>query len=421
MQLPLDRSARRQGAAVRRGRRAAGLHPEPLGARIAGACGRLARSQVLRLGLLWSAALTIGVAGGLWLGQEGLPGRATEIARTLEPGTAQQLAETDLSRSGPLQSEFPPGELPSPAPEVTAIQPHGEDATAAPEVALAAPAPAEMAVAPEAGEPAAVPLAAPVQSALIVPPGRPAWLANAVSQATLPDRPMIAVVIDDLGLKRSATRDTVALPGPLSLAFLAYAEDLDDQARLARAAGHELLLHQPMEPQGAQDPGPGALLTSLSAEENVARLTVALDRLPQIVGINNHMGSRFTASPAALEPVLETLRQRGLLFLDSRTTAESVGASLARQMGVPSIGRDVFLDHKVGAGRPYVEQQLAEVEAIASETGAAVAIGHPHSGTLEALRAWLPELEARGFQLVSVSAVVRARQSQQLAESRQRD
>ena len=427
MQVLQLRSARRQRVALRRGRRAAGLHPDPLDRRIGKAGRRVLRSRALQLGSIWSTALALGVVGGLWLEQNGLPSFVTEwqLAEISLPIADSEVSEGQIARQpapepSPVVAAQPAATLAKPAPTVeVAASPTPEGETAP---APAAPPAAPSAVPPAAPAPAvetaaaAAPVA-PLQAALIAPPGRPAWLANGVPTAVDLERPMIAVVIDDLGLRRQATRNAIALPGPLSLAFLAYAEDLGGQTASAQAAGHELLLHQPMEPEGAQDPGPDALLTSLSGRENVARLTAALDRLPQIVGINNHMGSRFTASPAALEPVLRTLKQRGLLFLDSRTSADSAGLSTARRLGVPSIGRDVFLDHRASAGRPYVERQLAEVEAIARETGAAVAIGHPHAATLEALRAWLPALETRGFQLVPISALVQARQGRQLAEA----
>ncbi|WP_375595938.1 divergent polysaccharide deacetylase family protein [Algihabitans albus] len=429
MQVLLERSARRQRVALRRGRRAAGLHPDPLDRRIGKASRRVLRSQALRLGAVWSLALALGVAGGLWLEQNGLPAFATasQVAQRSLPVADPQTVDLDLELPAPSPVVAAPPRAtlagPAPAAEVArSLSPEGERTLApgaSPAPAPAAPPPAvetAAAVAPVAPLQAAPLQAAPLQAAPVAA-GRPTWLANAVPAAVDLERPMIAVVIDDLGLRRQATRAAIALPGPLSLAFLAYAEDLDDQTESARAAGHELLLHQPMEPEGAQDPGPGALLTSLSGRENVARLTAALDRLPQVVGINNHMGSRFTASPVALEPVLRTLQRRGLLFLDSRTTGESVGLATARRLGVPSVGRDVFLDHRVSAGRPYVERQLAEVEAIARVSGAAVAIGHPHAATLEALRDWIPALQARGFQLVPISAVVQARQSRQLAEA----
>lgn len=434
MQVLLERSARRQRVALRRGRRAAGLHPDPLDRRIGKASRRVLRSQALRLGAVWSLALALGVAGGLWLEQNGLPAFATasQVAERSLPVADPQTVDLDLELPAPSPVVAAPPRAtlagPAPAAEVAgSLSPESERTlapAASPAAAPAAPPPAVetvAAVAPVAPQQAAPQQAAPLQAAplqaALGAAGRPTWLANAVPAAVDLERPMIAVVIDDLGLRRQATRAAIALPGPLSLAFLAYAEDLDDQAESARAAGHELLLHQPMEPEGAQDPGPGALLTSLSGRENVARLTAALDRLPQVVGINNHMGSRFTASSVALEPVLRTLQRRGLLFLDSRTTGESVGLATARRLGVPSVGRDVFLDHRASAGRPYVERQLAEAEAIARESGAAVAIGHPHAATLDALRDWIPALQARGFQLVPISAVVQARQGRQLAEA----
>ena len=425
MQVLLERSARRQRVALRRGRRAAGLHPDPLDRRIGKASRRVLRSQALRLGAVWSLALALGVAGGLWLEQNGLPAFATasQVAERSLPVADPQSVDLEIVQQpapSPVVAAPPTATLagPAPAAEVAgSLSPESERTlapAASPAAAPAAPPPAVETVAAVA--PVAPQQAAPLQAAPVAA-GRPTWLANAVPAAVDLERPMIAVVIDDLGLRRQATRAAIALPGPLSLAFLAYAEDLDDQAASARAAGHELLLHQPMEPEGAQDPGPDALLTSLSGRENVARLTAALDRLPQVVGINNHMGSRFTASSVALEPVLRTLQRRGLLFLDSRTTGESVGLATARRLGVPSVGRDVFLDHRASAGRPYVERQLAEAEAIARESGAAVAIGHPHAATLDALRDWIPALQARGFQLVPISAVVQARQSRQLAEA----
>ena len=429
MQVLLERSARRQRVALRRGRRAAGLHPDPLDRRIGKASRRVLRSQALRLGAVWSLALALGVTGGLWLEQNGLPAFATasQVAQRSLPVADPQTVDLDIALPAPSPVVAAPPRAtlagPAPAAEVAgSLSPESERTlapAASPAAAPAAPPPAvetAAAVAPVAPQQGAPLQAAPQQAALVAA-GRPTWLANAVPAAVDLERPMIAVVIDDLGLRRQATRAAIALPGPLSLAFLAYAEDLDDQTARARAAGHELLLHQPMEPEGAQDPGPGALLTSLSGRENVARLTAALDRLPQVVGINNHMGSRFTASSVALEPVLRTLQRRGLLFLDSRTTGESVGLATARRLGVPSVGRDVFLDHRASAGRPYVERQLAEVEAIARESGAAVAIGHPHAATLDALRDWIPALQARGFQLVPISALVQARQGRQLAEA----
>src|SRR5215468_10816044 len=115
------------------------------------------------------------------------------------------------------------------------------------------------------------------------------------------------------------------LPGPLTMSFLPYAKDLGEQARSARGRGQELMLHLPMEPSGRNDPGPNALLVSLTDAELRQRTQTALDSFEGYAGVNNHMGSRFTAFRPGMETVLRQFRSRGLMFLDSRTTPQSVG------------------------------------------------------------------------------------------------
>lgn len=234
----------------------------------------------------------------------------------------------------------------------------------------------------------------------------PAWRRNAVPVPDPAGRPMIAIVIDDLGVNRANSRRVIELPAPLTLAFLTYAADLEDQTRAARAAGHELMVHFPMEPlSGEADSGPNALEVGLSPEELRRRLDWGLSRFDGYVGMNNHMGSRFTGWEPGMTVVLEELRRRGLLFLDSRTIATSVAARVADAVGVPHAARDVFLDNEASA--EAVRRQLAKIESIARRHGSAIAIGHPHEGTIEALREWLPSLAERGFTLVPVSAIVR--------------
>ena len=167
------------------------------------------------------------------------------------------------------------------------------------------------------------------------------------------------------------------------------------------------MLHLPMEPNGRNDPGPNALLVSLSDAELRQRTTAALDSFDGFAGVNNHMGSRFTAYRPGMEIVLRQFRARGLLFLDSRTTPSTVGDQVAQELGVPSVARNVFLDDDEALGA--VKRQLAETEAVARRQGFAVAIGHPHPATLQALAEWLPGVSAKGFALAPVSAVLRKR------------
>jgi polysaccharide deacetylase 2 family uncharacterized protein YibQ len=238
-------------------------------------------------------------------------------------------------------------------------------------------------------------------------PGREAWRRHAVPFRDLHGRPLIAIVIDDVGLDRPRSRRAWELPGPLTMSFLPYAKDLPDQAKAARARGHELMLHLPMEPSGRNDPGPNALLVSLSDGEIRQRTTAALDSFDGYVGVNNHMGSRFTAFRPGMETVLRQLKPRGLMFLDSRTSPQSVGEQAAQEIGVPSIARHAFLDDDESLDA--VRRRLAETEAVARRQGFVVAIGHPHEATLQALTEWLPTLQAKGFALAPATAVLRKR------------
>ncbi len=239
------------------------------------------------------------------------------------------------------------------------------------------------------------------------------------AQATARPAPAIAIVIDDLGNDAPETEAAIGLPAAVTLAFLPYPDEAPVFARVALRAGHQVVLHMPMEPEGTDDPGPMALRTDLSAPENLMRLGWALSRVPGATGINNHMGSRFTTDRPALVPVMEALTERHLFFLDSRTTAATSVVPLAHAFAVASAGRDVFLDDVQARG--YVEQQLAETEKLARENGAAIAIGHPHAVTLSVLKAWCAAVAAHGYRLVPVSVAIRIkteRDAQRLAVAR---
>ncbi|WP_338126230.1 divergent polysaccharide deacetylase family protein [Rhodospirillum rubrum] len=229
-------------------------------------------------------------------------------------------------------------------------------------------------------------------------------------------KPAIALVIDDMGLDRVRTEKVRKLAGPLTLAYLAYADGLAGQMRGGRKAGHEILMHMPMEPLDAKvNPGPGALKVGLSDDEILTRLRHNLDGGAEFVGINNHMGSRFTADSRGMTLVMGELKKRGLLWLDSMTSANSVGLALAEMAGVPHIGRTVFLDNL--NDQAAVARQLAKLEAAARQHGVAVGIGHPRDGTIGALSVWLPALAAKGITLVPISALVTAKNAE-LAHAR---
>ena len=249
----------------------------------------------------------------------------------------------------------------------------------------------------------------PFERALLQP--EPAWLANAIpfppnDLGQSLNRPMIAIVIDDMGIDRRRSPLAIALPGPLTLSFLTYAHDLDAQTRAALNAGHELMIHIPMEPDSKTvDPGPNVLRVEDSTAQTLERLRWGLAQFDGYVGLNNHMGSKFTQDSEGVRAVLEEVRDRGLLFLDSRTAAGSVAAGLAQELGVPFATRNVFLDHV--DDEDDIRMRLAQTERLARKNGAVVAIGHPHDATLKMLEEWLPTVASKGFMLVPISELVR--------------
>lgn len=248
----------------------------------------------------------------------------------------------------------------------------------------------------------------PLTAALPVPPGNAMPLSGQRLREPKAEgrRPLLALVIDDLGLNHGATQRAIALQGPLTLAFLPYGRELSALAEEARQAGHELLVHMPMEPDDpTRDPGPLALRSGLTDDELQARLAWNLSRFEGFVGINNHMGSRFTRSRAGMTQVMRALNARRLLFLDSVTTGDTVGFELARQHGVAVAVRDIFLDNDRERGE--ILRKLEAALRLALKHGQAVAIGHPYPETLDVLEPWLREVEARGVALAPVSALAR--------------
>jgi len=228
----------------------------------------------------------------------------------------------------------------------------------------------------------------------------------AVPFHAVPASPSIAIVIDDLGNDVAAARRAIALPKEITLSFLPYPEATLGLARDAAKAGHEILVHVPMEPEGGEDAGPMALDVGLSSEEITRRLDWALSRVPGFSGINNHMGSRFTADRTALIPVMQAVAARHVFFLDSRTTPKSQIVDVAQSFGVATAVRDIFLDDE--NTHVSVADELRLAEARAKEEGLAIAIGHPHPATLTALETWI---RARRIMLISVGESIRLKDS----------
>jgi len=216
-------------------------------------------------------------------------------------------------------------------------------------------------------------------------------------------RPKLVIIFDDMGLNREAFREIMEMPGPVTLSFLPYAEDLQPLVDEAQKRGDEILLHLPMEPRGSADPGPHSLKSDMKSGALFETLIWNLDRFDGYVGVNNHMGSRFTRDEQAMKRVLSVLDQRDLFFVDSLTTGGSAGSRAGAAVGAEVFVRDVFLDAEPGSAA--IQRQLALAEAIAAKTGYAIVICHPHKETLDMIGPWLTTAPARGFDLATVSSL----------------
>ena len=216
-------------------------------------------------------------------------------------------------------------------------------------------------------------------------------------------RPLLAIVIDDMGRDVERARAFLDLPFPVALSVLPHLRHSRDVAELAVQRGAVLLLHLPMEPQSYPDtdPGPGALLQGMGKGEVLRRVRDDLAQVPGAVGVNNHMGSRLTELAEPMGWVMAELKRRKLFFLDSLTTARSVAAREAARAGVPWLRRSVFIDNE--RTREAIDGQLRRAVTRALRTGRAVAIGHPYRVTLETLRAWGSRFDAYGVGVVPLT------------------
>lgn len=204
--------------------------------------------------------------------------------------------------------------------------------------------------------------------------------------------PRVAIVIDDMGIQQKTDKQMLGLNLNLTFSFLPYGPHTKAFARTAQRLGRDVILHLPMEPDDIKrwDPGPGALYLAMPAAAMRAQFEEDLSQVPEAIGVNNHMGSRFTANRKAMETVLALFRPRGLFFLDSLTTPASVGYQVAKELGIPTRRRDVFLDDV--QEKTAIERQLDLLIREARRKGSAVAIGHPHPATFAALSAYQERL-----------------------------
>jgi hypothetical protein len=219
--------------------------------------------------------------------------------------------------------------------------------------------------------------------------------------------PKAAIIIDDIGRSTETATRIMNMDAPVTLSILPHQASSQEIAIRAFRKHHEFMLHLPMEPGDPSiSPGVGGIYVSQNSA-TVRRLTLEnIDAIPNVIGVNNHMGSKATRSEVTMDAVLRTLKNRGLFFIDSRTTASTMGFNMARRAGIPTAERQVFLDTAAGPDYQFSVKQLRLMMRKAKIQGSCVAIGHPFDETLNAIEAMIPELRENGIELVFASQIV---------------
>jgi polysaccharide deacetylase 2 family uncharacterized protein YibQ len=241
---------------------------------------------------------------------------------------------------------------------------------------------------------------------IIAADGRASSLYYASTSKPDASLPRIAIIVTDIGRRARQTKRAIdRLPSAVTFAFSPYGTELDKWSETARKQGHESLLMIPMEPTNSaqNDAGPLALLTSNNSRQNLNLLRSSLARMQGYVGVINHMGSRFTATSNALTPVLEEIENRGLLFVDSRSTQFSRAAEMSRALNIPTALNNSYIDSEPNAAA--ISNELAKLEGRARTLGAAVGIIRTYPISINAIEAWSAKLKERGYQLVPISQI----------------
>lgn len=240
----------------------------------------------------------------------------------------------------------------------------------------------------------------------VAPP--PVAVAEREPAAKREPRGQVALIIDDMGQSLETLDEIIALGRPITVSVLPYSAYAAETARIAHEKGLEVLLHLPLESVNnheAMANTEGMILTMMTEPAIVASFEASFDRVPFATGTNNHMGSRYTADRDLMRRILRPIKERGLFFVDSRTTAQTVALDEARKMGIPAAQRDVFLDADEDRGR--IKGRLIELLQKARKKGRAVGICHPFPETLAVLKSSLFLIDSYNLEAVPVSRLVR--------------
>ena len=242
---------------------------------------------------------------------------------------------------------------------------------------------------------------------VIAADGRQPWLEYSRGFKRADRKPRIALIISNLGLSETYTKAALELlPEDITLSFSHVAPRLKTWVREARQKGHEILLDIPMEPIGfpKNDPGRATLLTSSNEVENLNRLEHIMKQAGGYVGLLGTLGTKFMLHSETFLPVLKSIKQRGLIYVDSRSTSRSLGPELASSIQLPKAFNNVFVDRE--PSQEKIKNKLAELERIALKRRFAVGIAQPFPITIEILSRWTERLKTKQIALTPITAIV---------------
>jgi polysaccharide deacetylase 2 family uncharacterized protein YibQ len=219
-------------------------------------------------------------------------------------------------------------------------------------------------------------------------------------------RPKIAIVIDDLGDKDQISQELLHWNLPITFAILPFTPFSKTLAGEAHRQGKEVILHLPMEPRGYPQirPGEGVLLGEMNETKLLRQLAKDIEAVPYITGVSNHMGSRLMEEPEKIKIIFSELKRRGLFFLDSRTTPQTVGLQVAQSVGLVAVERNIFIDNS--STEEDIKQQLDQLIQLSLSKGKAIGIGHPHPSTLKLIKEMIPKLKEKGIEDVPLSSMM---------------
>lgn len=206
----------------------------------------------------------------------------------------------------------------------------------------------------------------------------------------------LAIVIDDFGNGMNGTEDMLQLPVHFTAAIMPFMPTTKQDAEAAHRLGHDVIVHMPMEPNKGLKKwlGPGAITSDLSDEEIRKRVEEAIADVPHAIGMNNHMGSKVTADERVMRIVLTVCKERGLFFLDSRTTYKTVIPKVAEELGVLLASNNVFLDDVYT--EQHIAKQVGELRKFLKTNENCVTIGHvgpPGKKTAAVLKQSIPVIQ----------------------------